>query len=450
MGEPPWMPLVSDGVEIDETLEIEGRVPASLRGMLFRVGPGLFGRKRLALDGDGFVQRFAIADGQVRYRSRFVRTAKFVAEQAAGRALMPTWSTPAPGWFANMGTARIRSQASVTLSAAGPFLLARDEVGAAWRLDRDTLATMGEDVSVAGNGRMVPKAHVKTDPVTGETVMLGCTYGRRMAIHVITQDPVGVTRRHLTQSCPRQVYLHDFFLTRRYVVVLLHPALLHPLRFVLGLDAFTDCLSWRPDLGNCWLVAARDGDTPPRWFEGPPGWMWHGLGAVEQGDAIVADWIGYGAPDHFLGPDAALRAMMRGQAGRADCPGQVRRTILDLASLRLTEDVAIAGNFEFPVRRDTQAAYVTVAPQGTILADGVARVEPGTGRIDAYRGGSGLYFGEPLPTQDGWVLVPGLDARRGRSFLGIFAADAIADGPIAQAWLSRTMPGSFHGDWLPA
>lgn len=52
---------------------------------------------------------------------------------------------------------------------------------------------------------------------------------------------------------------------------------------------------------------------PPRWFDGPPGWMWHGVQAIERGEAIVVDWIGYDVPDHFLGPDAVLRAMMVGR-----------------------------------------------------------------------------------------------------------------------------------------
>jgi len=91
--------------------KVEGKLPAELRGTLYRNGPGLFDRgglrKRNLLDGDGMVQAFRFDDGGVHYRNRFVRTAKFVEEEAAGTFLYPSWSTLAPGGLlANIWGAR--------------------------------------------------------------------------------------------------------------------------------------------------------------------------------------------------------------------------------------------------------------------------------------------------------------------------------------------------------
>lgn len=90
-GERPYLGLaITLREEPDYRAEVEGVLPRELvGGTLYRNGPGLFDRtgrrKRNLLDGDGLVQAFRF-DGQgVQYRARFVRTEKFVDEQAAGR-----------------------------------------------------------------------------------------------------------------------------------------------------------------------------------------------------------------------------------------------------------------------------------------------------------------------------------------------------------------------------
>ena len=69
--------------------EVEGSLPAELRGSLFRNGPGLFERagrrKRSLLDGDGMIQCFDFDGSGVRFRNRFTRTEKYVEEEDAKR-----------------------------------------------------------------------------------------------------------------------------------------------------------------------------------------------------------------------------------------------------------------------------------------------------------------------------------------------------------------------------
>src|SRR5512142_3043014 len=78
----PWLGLATSlHEEHDYAGPVEGRLPAELRGTLYRNGPGLFDRgglrKRTLLDGDGMVQSFCFHKEGVRYRNRFVRTPKF-------------------------------------------------------------------------------------------------------------------------------------------------------------------------------------------------------------------------------------------------------------------------------------------------------------------------------------------------------------------------------------
>src|SRR5690606_16163612 len=134
--------------EHDYMPQVEGTLPAGLRGTLYRNGPGRFDlgghRKRHLLDGDGMIQAFRFEDGRVHYRNRFVQTRKFIKEQAAGRFLLPTWTTRAPGGLRRNAGNRIQSQAGVTTLVKNGCLYAFDEVGLPWGLNPDTLETLGE------------------------------------------------------------------------------------------------------------------------------------------------------------------------------------------------------------------------------------------------------------------------------------------------------------------
>ena len=80
-----------EGLVVDPTpvpqLEISGRMPRRLEGVLFRNGPAGYelGGHRAGhwFDGDGMVQR-VIDHGRVSHRAAFVRTHKFLAERDAG------------------------------------------------------------------------------------------------------------------------------------------------------------------------------------------------------------------------------------------------------------------------------------------------------------------------------------------------------------------------------
>jgi all-trans-8'-apo-beta-carotenal 15,15'-oxygenase len=80
--------------EYDYAPRVEGIVPATLRGSLFRNGPGLFMRnsvrKNNLLVGDGMIQAYDFGDGKPRYRNRFMRTEKFLAEEKKGEFIYPT------------------------------------------------------------------------------------------------------------------------------------------------------------------------------------------------------------------------------------------------------------------------------------------------------------------------------------------------------------------------
>jgi Retinal pigment epithelial membrane protein len=68
-------------------LIVEGALPASLAGTLYRIGPNPQYAPRgpyNPLLADGMIHAFAIRDGRVAYRNRWVRTEQWKIERAAG------------------------------------------------------------------------------------------------------------------------------------------------------------------------------------------------------------------------------------------------------------------------------------------------------------------------------------------------------------------------------
>ena len=51
---------------------------------------------------------------------------------------------------------------------------------------------------------------------------------------------------------------------------------------------------------------------------------------------------------------------------------------------------------------------------------------------------------------EGWLVGMGYDVKRRRSFLSVFDAMRLADGPLARAWLPYAVPYGFHGRFYAA
>lgn len=459
--------------EHDYPAEVEGSIPDALRGTLFRNGPGLFERgglrKRCLLDGDGMVQAFRIGDGQVRYRNRFVRTRKYKEESEAGKYLYSTWSTQAPGGFwANLGGGSFENQAGVTVVVRDGSLYAFDEFHPPYRLDPSTLETLGVSWLGLPEGGTVFSAHSKIDPLNGDWIFFGLEFGRKILLHLTVLAADGALRLHRVTELPRFAYIHDFFVSQRHIILNLHPVDFKVWGFLLGRKSMIGAMRWRPELGNLVLIFDRESGNGPMSLAVEACWMWHGLNAFERGGEIIADFVGFRNPDHFLGDDPALFAIMEGRRGNYANPGKLRRYIIDPSARSIREEVLHPGNFEFPYvnlrhlchrHRYGYFAEVTGAEH---FFTGVSRIDTVSGKKQSFDFGPAVYSSEPIfiprpglkyssgaVDEPGWVLVEGYDAHKGKGFLAIFDAESISDGPIARAMLSHHVPLAFHGFWHP-
>ncbi len=467
-------PSESLTTEHDYEPRVEGTLPEGLRGTLYRNGPGIFERegyrKRCLLDGDGMIQAFTLDPDRPRYRNRFVRTEKYEEEEAAGRWLYPSWTTRRPGGFLSNANPRFKSSAGVNVVPRETGLYALEDGSYPHRMDSLTLETRGPERF--GKPGAVYSAHAKVDGQTGEWIHFGTEFGRQTFLHLAVLDRHDKLLRHQRLPLVGGDYIHDFFVTERHIVCHVHPVSLRPFGLLFGLRSFVESLQWEGDRrGTTVLVFdRRDLAREPIRLEADACWMWHSANAYERGDEIVADFVGYDEPDHFLDTKGGALWTMMGDDGGFTAqrhPGRLRRYVIHPGERTLREESLpdVGGAAEFPVVHPGHAChpnryvYTTVgfAQGDTVLPTGLARVDVESGETCTYAFPEGVCCHEAVlapkvggDEASGWLLSLTYDEKSEKSALAVFEAEDLASGPVATLLLEHHAPMTFHGSFAPA
>ena len=466
---------LQNGIEGGYEPTVTGKLPAGLAGTFYRNGPGVFSRgaerKGSITDGDGMIRMYRFNNGKVSYRSRLVQTDKLREEQAAGKYVYGTWTSPLPpGGKRTQGSP---NQAGVTTVVRNGKLYAHDEVNPPWTLNPDTLESLGTDnVGIANPSGL--KAHTRVDAKTGEWVLFDTSFDRTAPSHsayIVSADGKTTTKRTIPVGANVPLtYMHDFFVTGANVMLHLQPAMPDFAKLQRGVP-FATSLTWQADKGTKLAILSKANGVEPIIVETESRWMWHSVNAFERGNEIVADFVGYDTPDHFIetaGKEPAWYAYMQGRSGSYVNPGKLRRLVVNKTTKRAREDILDGGNNEFPVVdkrvhcHEHRDIYSLQAPGAALWWSRVARFDAQTGASEGYDFGPGYYLNEPsfaadaskpvnLAARDeGWLLVPVFEAATGVSSLAVFRANALADGPIASVRLRTQDPFAFHGSWQAA
>jgi all-trans-8'-apo-beta-carotenal 15,15'-oxygenase len=449
-----------------------GALPAQLRGVLYRNGPGRFGvgpdRCAHLFDGDGLVARFALDERGVRYRSRFVRTRGFLEETRAGRLRMRSFGTNPPGGVLGASLRlQFKNTANTSVCLHGGTLLALWEAGLPHALDPRTLETLGP---YDFGGALRPRtwmsrvrgaeapfaAHPRRDPETGELWSFGFEVGLRPALHVYRVSPTGALSRARSIALPEMCFVHDFLLTRRACVFLLSSVRVDVVGMVGGWRTPLDAIE-STERGVLPLVVPRDARRP-LWFGPtlPRGFVYHLVNAFDaDGEGLVIDalWMDGFAPAHFhLAPGSPLR---RGEIP----PAALRRVWLTPSTARVR--VTLKGPVELPAvpparmgRRARTAWMVMAAPGRPGCFTGLGKVDLESGetrRVDLWPhvASEPVFCPDPRggAEEAGWLLVVCTHALERRSSLLVL--DAASLEPLAEFALPQHLPPSFHGTWVP-
>lgn len=443
--------------------DIDGSVPATLRGTLFRNGSG---RNVLAgqwfahwFDGDGMISKIRFDDLGIHYRNRYVATANYQDETRAGRILNRGFGKMRP--YGVLGNA-FRQPANVSNTSVvmqGERLLSLWEGGPPTALNPATLDTQGiEDFSGVLKAF---SAHPKIDPDTGELFNFGIDYGAKTTLTPYRLDR-GVLTRLPPVVLPYPVMNHDFVLTARYMVFCLGPILLHPLRFVLGFKSFDRALHWEGSKPTQILLVPRDGVGEPRWIETDAFFQFHFANGFEEDGAVVLDLARY---PNYGTIGEALRTYWR-SAWPSRGMAALTRLRIDLGTGKVEKQTFPTGAAnEFPsihpahTGKRYRYAYFASNPAAreSGLQQQISRLDFETGAVTTHDFGPAGYVGEPLfvpkgpggAEDDGVVLVMVFNSADKRTdVVGLDARD-LAARPLFTARLKHHVPYPLHGTFTP-
>jgi carotenoid cleavage dioxygenase len=428
---------------------VAGQVPSDLGGTYYRNGPNPrftpIGSYTFPLDGDGMVHAVRFADGRATYSNRYVRTPAMTAEERAGRALWggvmtPTMPSPAeaapevPGKYKDLPDINVVRHAGRLLALAEgspPFELA------------DDLATIGPWTFGGGLPGGIT-AHPKLDPETGELVVFRYGFEPPFLTWAIVGADGRVTRPEQPLDVDASYMIHDFAITRSWIVLFVCPA-----RFDFGGGA---ALRWEPERGTRMALVPRDGGAV-RWIHADAFWVWHFANAFEHTDAsgnttLVVDY-------------ARWSALPMGDDTGAPNRGGMVRARLDPAAATAQFDDLDDLPTEFPRIDDRRIGrehrYVYAASRDGRLTRSMWNV---LRRYDMASGatvartfgetqiGEAVFIPAGAGENDGYVVTyqyVGEDTN-----LVLLRAADIAGEPVAVLRMPQRVPFGLHGCWVPA
>jgi len=444
--------------------EVEGQVPIDLDGSFYRTCIDRRYPQRMPNDipynADGAVDLFRFRNGHVDFRTRYIRTPRYVAERAARRALFGVYRNrytndpSVDGVSMNTGntTPFVHAGKLYCLKESSPPML----------VDPHSLKTLGE---YTFDGRLEAQtftAHPKIDPVSGE--MIAFSYEARgdvtddVAVHFF--DAAGRLTRQVWLKAPLVSMMHDFAITQRHVI-------LPTTAMVTSLERLKQGLNhWAYDRSvPAWVgILPRDGGARDiRWFKGPPdrAMLIHVTNARSEGNKVILD-----APvarGNFNPQFPNLDGSAFDDEARRNT---IRRWTFDLSK---KGDDAWQEEILFPDIKPTsftriddryhtkpfRYSYSLQAENGE-LPNAWYRLDYEARRVERFRGGEARGLLEPqfIPRRpdssegDGYLIGVANDYTQMKSELVIADAAQLQAGPIARVKLPFRLHMQVHGCWV--
>ncbi|MEM7411834.1 MAG: carotenoid oxygenase family protein [Myxococcota bacterium] len=441
---------------------VSGALPEGLRGVFYRNGPAaheVAGRRyQHWFDGDGLMQAFALEDGGVRHRARFIETSKRRREREAGRPLQAGFGTHWPD-LPDSGTPDDGNVANISVLPLDDALLALWEGGSAYRLDPEALTTAGPWAPDPAMQGLPFSAHPRIEPDGTIWNFGSAPWVDRLLVYHLSAG--GDLRSVTPIPIEEPVMIHDFTVTERYLVFVLPP-----LFYRASADAhtFLGRHRWDGSRSTRILLVEKADPTRQRWLEAPAAFVFHFANAFESGDEIWLDGCFYPNADLVF---EEQRKIMWGEWSS-------RSPLAELQRWRLPTDggavqiETLGGNAEFPSidPRQVGRRYGSVSHLARIrpanagahpLLDGLVRIDAESGKRQEFPFPEQWLPEEHVfvPASDasagaGWLVGTSLDFGSGRTQFQVFDAQRVADGPVGVWRLPYALPLGLHGRFRAA
>lgn len=457
-------------VEADvHDLEVEGRIPDGLEGAYYKASadpqyPPMLG-DGIYLDGDGMVSMVRLVNGRAHLKTRYVRTPRFLAERAAQRGLFGHYRNP---YFDDPSVAGIRrGTANTAIGWHAGKLFALKEDSPPMQIDPVTLDTLGYHDFGGRLPHDTFTAHPKTDPETGE--MIAFSYNaegvgsQTIWVHVVSPDGQHVKSEYF--EAPYSSMVHDFLVSRHYIVFTIHPMINDIERTRRGEQFF----NWMPERGAKIAVIPRAaGVGGLRWFDCPSAVMEaHTINAFDDNGVLYLD--------HDIQRSGWFSQFpWQDNPQVHEAPPFAERWRLDLNRADDRYDVRVLSDDpgEFPtvdpryLMKDASHVFMgCINPKlGPMLAFGpfgppfnaISRIDTRTGERTYYHPGPDAAVTEPtfIPKSvdaaegDGWLVL--LVERRAENRNDLVIVDTALMTPVATVKFPFRTRYGFHGKWLSA
>lgn len=448
-----------------EDLPVLGHLPEWLNGTYVLNGPALWDLPKASyrhwFDGLAMLHGFRIANGTVRYRSRFLQSEDRAKTLAAGRPDLGGYDTPPAGTLLRrllhiFNPLRTDNACVVPLHVHGQWF-ALTESDRVMLFDGETLETLGELEWTNGGKLPLLATHPCVD-ASGRWWNVGVGFGRNCEYVLFSSDAQGVRDVKARIPVKRPGYLHAFALTATHAVIWECAWRAHPLRFLFAGESYAAHFDWLPQDGSR-LHTVRLADGAVRSWEAPPLILFHASQAFDAGADVVVDLCLDDAPVVEDLHIARLRAGMPVQAPRA----RHTRFVLAPGATSAREE-ALPGRFELPqvnasVATRGKARYVWGATTADTTPgeffNRTLKLDHGTGHI-TQTGSDDTVALEPLfvrnpagsAEDDGVLLVHTLSDTDPGARIRVLDAATLEERVVIE--VPRVIPFGFHGAWKGA
>ena len=453
--------------ELDnQSLEVIGTIPDWLRGSLYRNGPALYKVGEHSVnhwfDGFGMLHRFFIQNGNVTYSNRFIESRGYQAAIEEKRikyhlfATAPdyTWWQKIISWFQEPV---FSYNTNVNIAMYGDQLVSMTEKSAYNTHDLSSLAT-NDPIDLNHIGE-VTTAHPHFDYDTSEFINFCIKFGPKSTYRFFSKGVDNAEPRVFAEyETVLPSYVHSFGLTSDFVILLLSPLKVNPLKLRFGNKPYYECYRWYEDHDTKLVVLSRLDGSLIKEVDIDTCFIFHFVNCYQEDNQIIVD---YCAADnaqrinHFY-----LNKIKAEDLGSMQIRSRLKRTILTTDGKEVdTTDTGIY--FEMPtINYKYYNSYRYQYAYGLSYHGNSENIENALIKVDMndlttrewYQANmypqEGIFVPNPdsIAEDDGVILTVVLDTKKRDSFLLVLNANDLSE--LARVYVGQIVPFGFHGTFM--
>lgn len=410
----------------ETNLNVIGRIPEALSGCLMRNGANpQSGESAHWFLGNGMLHGTRIEGGQAKwYRNRYVKT--------------PLYLKPDGNVMDGLGDMTMSAANTNVIQHAGKIMALEE---GHWPFvvsgELETVGPNNYDKKLAGP----MTAHPKICAETGE--LLAFSYGMSEPyLTYIRASASGELLQAEPITVPGATMIHDFNITRNYVIFMDLPAVWN----FEGMATTGLPILWDESYGARLGVMPRNGtDADVVWYEIDPCYVFHPLNAYEDDGKIVLD----------------VCRMEDTMKPGSSAPPLMYRWVIDQAAGKVHETQIDDRVVDFPRVCDSvvglkhQYGYCAAFASGAPFGEGLVKYDMASGgseyrHLDGGQASEAVFVknSEGTGEDDGWLMTYVYQPEIDQSEVLILNAQDFSGEPAARIQLPVRVPAGFHGNWM--